>query len=286
MSLRFLGYMLYTKQTQIFTAVILTGFLSVSSGLTLIENAIALPVNFLAENPQELVKENTKSDRLPRQVGNAVLRDINRREGIATRKLKIANYTRKTWRNGCLELPKPDEFCTQALVPGWRVVVTRGQRKWVYHTNETGSVVRLKQNDRSTLMPAPIPASELPPPLDRNVVFRQISSGGFIGRTYETVLLNDGRLIRVRVGDTNDSERSVRRVNLAQVRQFQRVINSAQEEFQNLSYPASRGGADYITYTLTSHKGTVQYNDISQNNLPNDLQTAVTAWKQLVSKAQ
>ncbi|WP_339394170.1 hypothetical protein [Nostoc sp. UHCC 0870] len=276
----------HAKQARIFTAVMLSGILSVSSGFILIQNASALPSNFLVETPQEVVKQNVKSEPLPRAVANAVLQDIKRREGIATKKLKITDSIRKTWGNGCLELPRPDEFCTQALVPGWRVVVTSGQQRWIYHTNETGSVVRRKENNSSTLRPVPIPANELPPPLDRNVVFRQISSGGFIGRTYETVLLNDGRLIRVRIGDANDSERSVRRVTSAQVRQFQRVINRAQGEFQNLSYPASRGAADYITYTLTSRKGTVQYNDISQNNLPKGLQTAVKAWKQLVSTAQ
>ncbi|MEA5563961.1 hypothetical protein [Anabaena sp. UHCC 0399] len=277
---------LNAKQARIFTAVMLSGILSVSSGFILMQNATALPINFLAETPKEVVKQNVKLEPLPRAVANAVLQDINHRDGIATKKLKIIDSIRKTWRNGCLELQRPDELCTQALVPGWRVVVARGQQKWVYHTNETGSVVRRKENDSSTLRPLPIPASELPPPLDRNVVFRQISSGGFIGRTYETVLLNDGRLIRVRIGDANDSERSVRRVTSAQVRQFQRVINRAQGEFQNLSYPASRGAADYVTYTLTSRKGTVQYNDISQNNLPQDLQTAVKAWKQIVSTAR
>jgi hypothetical protein len=276
----------HAKQARIFTAVMLSSILSVSSGFILIQNASALPIHFLVETPQEVVKQNVKSEPLPRAVANAVLQDIKRREGIATKKLKITDSIRKTWGNGCLELQRPDEFCTQALVPGWLVVVTSGQQRWVYHTNETGSVVRRKENDSSTLRPVPIPANELPPPLDRNVVFRQISSGGFIGRTYETVLLNDGRLIRVRIGDANDSERSVRRVTSAQVRQFQRVINRAQGEFQNLSYPASRGAADYITYTLTSRKGTVQYNDISQNNLPKGLQTAVKAWKQLVSTAQ
>jgi hypothetical protein len=158
----------------------------------------------------------------------------------------------------------------------------------VYHTNQTGSAVRLNQKaNEGTLAPVQIPASELPPPLDRDIVFRQISSGGFAGRTYQTVLLKDGRLIRVRIGDANDSERSVRSVSVQQVQQFQRYLERSKfSRFQNLSYPAPSGAADYITYTLTSQKGTVQYNDISQNNLPTNLQAAVKAWNQLVASAQ
>ncbi len=277
-----------TNQGRIFTALILTGILSVASGLTLVKGATGASENFSLETSNEVLKDNIKPNRLPRPVANAVLRDLARRQGVFTRQLQIIDYNQQTWRNGCLELPKADEFCTQALVPGWRIVVSNGKENWVYHTNQTGSALRLNQKaNETTLGPVQIPASELPPPLDRDIVFRQISSGGFAGRTYETVLLKDGRLIRVRIGDANDSERSVRRVSVQQVQEFVRSLKRSQfSQFRNLSYPAPSGAADYITYTLTSQEGTVQYNDISQNNLPKNLQTAVKAWNQIVASAQ
>ncbi|MBC1239729.1 hypothetical protein [Nostoc sp. 2RC] len=365
------------NQARIFTALVLTGILSVSSGLTLIKDARAASANLSLETSSDVSKDNTKSNRLPRPVANAVLQDLASREGISTRELKITNYNQQTWSNGCLELPQPDEACTEALVSGWRVVVSNGRENWiyhtdsngrslrlasantpsnqlptsiknavlqaaskrlqqpisqltivesqqqtwrngclelanpdefctqalvpgwrvvvsgrqqtlVYHTNQTGSVVRLNQKpNQSTLTPVTIPVSELPPPLDRDVVFRQISSGGFAGTTYETVLLRNGQLIRVRIGDANDSERSVRRVSVQQVRQFLRSLERYKfTQFRNLSYPAPGGAADYITYTLTSQKNTVQYNDISQNNLPSNLQVVVKAWNQITASAQ
>ncbi|MEH2152637.1 hypothetical protein [Nostoc sp.] len=370
-----------TNQGRIFTALILTGILSVASGLTLIKDATGASTNLLLETSNEVIKDNLKSNRLPRPVANAVLQDLARRQGILTRQLQIIDYHQQKWRNGCLELPQPDELCTEALVPGWRIVVSNGKENWiyhtnnngrslrlasantpsdnlpdklpasvknavlqaasrrwqqpisqltiieaqqqtwrdsclelanadefctqalvsgwrvvvgavdqtlVYHTNQTGSALRLNQKaNENTLAPVQIPVSELPPPLDRDIVFRQISTGGFTGRTYETVLLKDGRLIRVRIGDANDSERSIRRVSVQQVQQFVRSLQHSRfSKFQNLSYPAPSGAADYITYTLTSQEGTVQYNDISQNNLPKNLQTAVKAWNQIVASGQ
>ncbi|MEH1845068.1 MAG: hypothetical protein V7L25_08715 [Nostoc sp.] len=366
-----------TNQARTFTALILTGILSVGSGSTLIKGATAASANFLIETSNEVVKDNVKPNRLPRPVTKAVLRDLTRKQGILTRELQIIDYNQQTWRNGCLELPQPDqlctqalvpgwrlvvsndkqnwiyhtnsngrslrlasantssdklpesvknavlqaaskrlqqpisqltiiqaqqqtwrdgclelpnadEFCTQALVSGWRVVVSRGEQTLVYHTNQTGSAIRLNQKASSSpLTPVRIPVSELPPPLAQYVVFRQISSGGFAGRTYETVLLKDGRLIRVRIGDANDSERSVRRVSVQQVQQFQSFLERSKfSKFRNLSYPAPNGAADYITYTLTSQQGTVQYNDISLNNLPKSLQTIVKAWNQLAASAK
>ncbi len=377
-----------TNQARIFTALILTGILSVSSGLTLIKNATAATANQPTQTTSEVLKGKIKTNRLPPPVANAVLRDLARRERISTKELKITDYSQQTWRNGCLELPQPDELCTQALVPGWRVVVSNGKRNWVYHTNnngrslrlataqtplanlpvsvknavlqaasrrlqqpisrlnitqsqqktwrdgclelggidelciaaltpgwrvvvgavdqtlvyhtnQTGSVLRLNEKaseniggnsptgDCDKIKPVPIPASELPTPLDQDVVFRQISSGGFAGRTDETVLLKDGRLIRVRIGDANDSERSVRRISVQQVEQFQRLLQRSRfSNFKNLSYPAPNGAADYIIYTLTSRQGTVQYNDISRNDLPQNLQKVINAWNQINSNTQ
>ncbi|MEH2113887.1 hypothetical protein [Nostoc sp.] len=370
-----------TNQGRVFTALILTGILSVASGFTLIKGAVGASANLSFPTSNEVLKDNIKPNRLPRLVANAVLRDLARRQGISTIKLQIIDYNQQTWRNGCLELPQPDEICTQALIPGWQIVVSNGKQNWiyhtnnngrslrlasantpsenlpdqlptsvknailqaasrrlqqpisqltiiqaqqqtwrdsclelanadefctqalvsgwrvvvgavdqtlVYHTNQTGSLLRLNQKpNESTLAPVQIPVSELPPPLDRDIVFRQISSGGFTGRTYETILLKDGRLIRVRIGDANDSERSVRRVSVQQVKQFVRSLERSKfSKFKNLSYPAPSGAADYITYTLTSQEGTVQYNDISQNNLPKNLQTVVKAWNQLAASAQ
>ncbi|MEH1939664.1 MAG: hypothetical protein V7L01_05495 [Nostoc sp.] len=372
---------LNTNQTRIFTALILTGILSVGSGLTLIRSATGASANFSLETSNEVLKDNVKPNRLPRPVADAVLQDLARRQGILTRELQITDYNQQTWRDGCLELPQPDEFCAQALIPGWQIVVSNGKENWIYHTNnngrslrlvsantpsanlpgklpasvknavlqaaskrlqkpisqlaiiqaqeqtwrdsclalanadefctqalvsgwrvvvgkgkqtliyhtnQTGSELRLNEKaSNSTLAPVQIPASELPPPLDRDIVFRQISSGGFAGTTYQTVLLKDGGLIRVRIGDANDSERSVRRVSVLQVQQFLRSLQRSKfSKFQNLSYPAPSGSADYITFTLTSQEGTVQYNDISQNNLPRNLQAAVKAWNKLITSAQ
>jgi hypothetical protein len=139
----------------------------------------------------------------------------------------------------------------------------------------------------SKIQPVPIPETELPPPLDQGMVFREISTGGFTGATYQTVLMNDGLLMRVRIGDANDSERSVRRVSLQEVKKFEKLLNKNNiAKFKNLSYPAPSGAADFITYTLTSQEGTFQYNDISQNGLPNKLESVVSAWNQIKTNTQ
>lgn len=373
---------LNTKQVQIFSALVLTGILSFGGGLTPIKSAIAIPTN-LSETTKEVLKDNISTNRLPDSVADAVLSNLSRKERISTKQLEITDYSQHTWRNGCMELASANEFCTQALVSGWRVVVSNGSQNWIYHTNDTGLSLRLANSDTSTpqasKLPArvknavlqaasrrtkkpvsqltiiqvqqrtwkngcleiavtgflcsqnlvsgwrvvvglpeqalvyhtnnsgsvvrlnslesqisenknadnnkikslPIPSSELPPTLTDGIIFRQISSGGFTGQTTETVLLGDGRLMHYRIGDTNDSSRTVRRISPYKVRQFKQLLEQSGNEFNNLSYPAPQGSADYITYTLTDSEGSIQYNDITQNSLPENLQAIVQAWNKI-----
>ncbi|BAY24344.1 hypothetical protein NIES2100_41390 [Calothrix sp. NIES-2100] len=471
-----LGNYSTSNQARIFTALVLTGILSVGSGLTLIKNSSAAALETSPDTKNEVLTQNLNQNQLPRSIVNVVLQDLSRRTGISTQKLQIINYSQQNWRNSCLELSQPDEFCTQAIVPGWRFVVSDGRQNWVYHTNnngrsirlasaqtptnnpttqlpqsvknqvlqaasarlqqpisqlniiqaqqqdwrdgclelgnanegclraivpgwrivvgavgqslvyhadetgsglrlnekasqtasqklpqtvkdgvlrqaslvsklsiselnivaykqkqfsrgcenptirnlcdpilvsgwevfvksanrispwvflsdESGSQIQLASSDRpngntGSVTPVPIPQDELPPPLDQNVVFRQISSGGLAGTTYETVLLNDGRLIRVKVGDANDSERTVRRVSLQEVQQFQQLLTRKKfGEFKNLSYPAPSGAADYVTYTLTSPEGTVKYNNITLYQLPQNLRIVLKGWNRLRSNS-
>ena len=367
-----------TNQARIFTALILTGILSIGSNFTLIKNATAAPGNLMPESTNEFIKENLRTHILPRRVEAAVLRDASKRSQISIKDLEIVESTPRTWNNGCLGVSQPDEICTQALVPGWKVVVSDGKQKWIYHTNSNGRLLRiaptqtssgnevklpsslknavfqaasrrlnlpisqlnivqvkqrtwnngclnlprpdegctqaivngwkvvvgavdqtlvyhtnasgseLRLNEKKSeiadngITPVTIPASELPPALNNNVIFRQISSGGLLGRTDETVLLNDGRIIRYEKGNANDLKAQVWQVSPQQLKEFQLFLEKQKlSELRNLSYPAVKGSADYITYTITTYDGTIQYNDVSQNNLPKDLQRVVKAWNDI-----
>lgn len=81
--------------------------------------------------------------KLPTDVRAAVIENVSSRTGLPGSAFTIVEAQEETWPNGCLGLARPEEVCTQALVPGWRVVVSRGQQRWVYRTDESGEQVRL-----------------------------------------------------------------------------------------------------------------------------------------------
>lgn len=299
-----------TSQGCIFSSLVLAAIFSLGANFTIINSAIAYPES-ISQLTSETINlrgsfaSQNQSDRnntLPPQLANVVKKDLANRTGIAPGKLKITNYNQQTWPNGCLGISEPDQICTQALVPGWQITVTDGQKTWIYRTDNSGRNIRLENQNVSfnsvkslqlisneiliaaTPKPSPIPSSELPPPLDRGVMFQAISSGGFTGRTYQTTLMNDGQLMRVRIGDANDSERSVKKIAPQQLRQFQRLLQRQPlSQYNRLSYPAPRGAADYITVTLISPSATVRYADIVQSELPKSLREVIQAWNSMTS---
>lgn len=102
---------------------------------------------------------NYSENQLPKRIASAVVADLSKRTGISPEQLKITQISRQTWGDGCLGLARADEICTQALVEGWRVVVSNNRRNWVYRTDRTGRVVRLEgrtASDNSNRLPASV----------------------------------------------------------------------------------------------------------------------------------
>ncbi|MDJ0599581.1 MAG: hypothetical protein QNJ37_12155 [Crocosphaera sp.] len=88
---------------------------------------------------QQAMNNNSEA---PQAVIDAIFNDITKNNTISTDNLQVQQTEAKTWPDGCLGLAKPDEFCTQALVEGWRITVTDGQNTWVYRTDQTGRNLR------------------------------------------------------------------------------------------------------------------------------------------------
>jgi hypothetical protein len=81
----------------------------------------------------------------PSSVIAATRQDLSQKTNIPINRLQIQGAKRQTWPDGCLGLAKPGEFCTQALVEGWQIILTNNQKTWVYRTDSTGANLRLEK---------------------------------------------------------------------------------------------------------------------------------------------
>ena len=92
-----------------------------------------------------LVQPSLASPEPPNSVIDATRQDLSRKTKISVNRLQIQAAQPQTWPDGCLGLAKPGELCTQALVAGWRIVLTDNQKTWVYRTDSSGANLRLEK---------------------------------------------------------------------------------------------------------------------------------------------
>ena len=90
------------------------------------------------EQPADIILSSETT--LPPEVKNAVLNDAVKRTNKTANAFKILEAQMQQWSDGCLGLGKPDELCTQAIISGWRVVVTDGLKNWTYRTDDLGNI--------------------------------------------------------------------------------------------------------------------------------------------------
>ena len=97
--------------------------------------------NSTMSNTDPVTNQNTN---VPASVAKAVLNDLSQQTQIPLSKLTITEAKRELWSNGCLDLAQEGEFCSQAMVPGWRVFVSGDDQTWIYHTDQQGRSLRVE----------------------------------------------------------------------------------------------------------------------------------------------
>lgn len=66
---------------------------------------------------------------------------------VAATEVEVISFKQQEWPDGCLGLAEADEMCTQAIVPGWQVILSIVEQQYEVRTNNTGSVVRWRLLD-------------------------------------------------------------------------------------------------------------------------------------------
>lgn len=116
--------------------------------ITLISSACADPETNTDRNrsgdKQEKMETVETNDSIPPEVIQAVRQEIAENNEVNPEEIEVSEAVSQAWPDGCLGLAKEDELCTQAIVEGWRVTVTNGDRAWVYRTDDAGLSLRLE----------------------------------------------------------------------------------------------------------------------------------------------
>jgi hypothetical protein len=128
---------------------------SVCASLSLIVgiiNTVPLPALSQPSNRSLAVQAERSIATTPKPAP-AVIKSIRQalKQQFGISPITVVSVTKQEWPDGCLGLPKDNEACTGAIVPGWRVEVTDQLQTWVYRSDLTGKNLQLENSTRSVL---------------------------------------------------------------------------------------------------------------------------------------
>lgn len=72
----------------------------------------------------------------------AAIMTLSENLGIPAENIKLASTEAVDWPDGCLGVQEEGVMCTQAIVPGFRIILQANGREVEYRTNEDGTQVR------------------------------------------------------------------------------------------------------------------------------------------------
>jgi hypothetical protein len=75
----------------------------------------------------------------------AALMALSEKLGVSADKVKLISTEAVTWPDGCLGIVRIGVMCTQAQVPGFKIVLEANGQKYEVHTNQDGSVALLAE---------------------------------------------------------------------------------------------------------------------------------------------
>ncbi|MFH5823783.1 hypothetical protein [Georgenia sp. AZ-5] len=87
---------------------------------------------------------------VPETVAEAAVADLTARLGSGDAPVRVVLAQRETFPDGSLGCPRPGHLYTQALVDGYRVVLARGDREWLYTAGPDGVPHLCERDDGGT----------------------------------------------------------------------------------------------------------------------------------------
>jgi len=85
----------------------------------------------------------------PEPLVSEALADASRRTGVPVAALSVVESSSRTFRDGSLGCPEPEMNYTQALVPGWRLVIRAGEELLDYRMATRGTAFMFCPPDRA-----------------------------------------------------------------------------------------------------------------------------------------
>lgn len=101
------------------------------------------------EEPSSPEEETTAVpvDLAPAQL--AAVTSLSDKLGVVVDQITVVSAEEVTWPDGCLGIVQMGVLCTQAEVPGFKIILASNGQEYEFHTNQDGSVVLLAEGTQN-----------------------------------------------------------------------------------------------------------------------------------------
>src|SRR6266540_7370159 len=108
------------------------------------------PAAATTEGPiiEEPTPTHIPADLTPAQ--RAAMTTLSEQLNLSVDKITLVSTEAVTWPNGCLGIVRMGVMCTQAEVPGFKIVLEANDQKYEFHTNQDGSIVMLAEGPQDS----------------------------------------------------------------------------------------------------------------------------------------
>lgn len=89
-------------------------------------------------DPQREAKSPMNTSSIPRPILDTALDDAATRASVDRASIRVVSAGAVTWSDGSAGCPEPGMMYTQALVPGYRIVLQAGEQLLNYHAARSG----------------------------------------------------------------------------------------------------------------------------------------------------
>jgi hypothetical protein len=120
--------------------------------VTILMMAITACAPEAAATEGPIIEEPTQThipvDLTPAQ--RAALTALSEQLSLPASKITLISTEAVTWPDGCLGIVRMGVMCTQAEVPGYKIILEANGQKYEFHTNQDGSVILLAEGAQAS----------------------------------------------------------------------------------------------------------------------------------------
>ena len=124
--------------TRLFASLCLIGTVALSASCVLAQSSVGQASKSIRVEPAPVPAAKPVQADVPAATLDQLRAELASQKGLAAEDVKVISVEAVNWPNGALGCARPGAMYTQAIVPGYRVVLEASGERYAYHASRKG----------------------------------------------------------------------------------------------------------------------------------------------------